>query len=161
MEKFQCPVSHCISRKIIRPISMKYPILSQLQQVHVGTPNGHTPVSSYQGDANIYSQEHETLQNSLLRMCPADVWPKDSHNASCPRPILITNQHQQRLVQFHTSLNAAIVDILGRWWTDADAKFPERMSLGIEEEKLLRVRTRRWSCIEKSTSLADFCIFTH
>ncbi|THC96584.1 hypothetical protein EYZ11_003924 [Aspergillus tanneri] len=117
---------------------MKFPT-SQLQQIHLGvSPHGYEPVTSYEGDASIYSKEHETVQATLLRFCPAHIYYKGSNEASCPRPILVTIQHLQQLERFHGALTAAISDIVERWWTDVDARFPERMPLEREEEDLLR-----------------------
>ncbi|PGH15470.1 hypothetical protein AJ79_02447 [Helicocarpus griseus UAMH5409] len=75
--------------------------------------------------------------SELLRLCPPHLWYHGSNNASCPRPILITNKHQDQLLQLHTALIAAIVDIVERWWTDTDAGFPGRMPLEKQEEDLL------------------------
>ncbi|KAF7158595.1 hypothetical protein CNMCM5623_003655 [Aspergillus felis] len=118
---------------------MKYPTPGRLQQVHVGiTPKGFVPVTSYQGGKDLYEEEHETLQTSLLRLCPAHLWYQGSHATSCPRPILVTPEHQGQLLALHTALAAAITDIVERWWTDSEARFPERMPLQKAEEELLR-----------------------
>ncbi|PYI04462.1 Clavaminate synthase-like protein [Aspergillus sclerotiicarbonarius CBS 121057] len=115
------------------------PTSSQLQQVHLGvSASGYEPVTSYQGDPSIYIEEHELLQARIQGLCEARLWFRGSHEASCPRPILITKQHQKQLQQLHQALTAAIVDIVTRWWTDTDARFPERMPLRSEEEDLLK-----------------------
>jgi hypothetical protein len=112
----------------------------RLQQVHVGIPSkGFVPVESYQGGKDLYEEEHQRLQTSLLRLCPSHVWYNGSHDACCPRPILVTQQHQDQLLALHTALVAAITDIIERWWTDSEARFPERMPLAEAEEELLRV----------------------
>ncbi|KAK6810725.1 hypothetical protein RU639_013572 [Aspergillus parasiticus] len=118
---------------------MTFPTIGQLQQVHLGIgPKGYEPVASYQGEKTLYTEEHEILQASILGLCPAQLWYHGSNEASCPRPILITNEHQQQLEQLHSALTTAIVDIVKRWWTDLDARFPERMPLTRDEEDLLR-----------------------
>ncbi|KAE8375736.1 hypothetical protein BDV26DRAFT_299493 [Aspergillus bertholletiae] len=118
---------------------MKFPTAGQLQQVHLGIgPKRYQPVTSYQGEKDIYTQEHEILQASILRHCPAHLWYHGSNEASCPRPILITTKHQQQLEQLHNALITAIVDIVKRWWSDQDARFPERMPLTGDEEALLQ-----------------------
>ncbi|KAB8213677.1 hypothetical protein BDV33DRAFT_184269 [Aspergillus novoparasiticus] len=118
---------------------MKYPTTGQLQQVHLGIgPKGYEPVASYQGDKELYTQEHEILQASILGFCPEHLWYHGSNKASCPRPILVTAKHQEQLEQLHNALITAIVDIVKRWWTDLDARFPERMPLTQDEEDLLR-----------------------
>ncbi|RAK99976.1 Clavaminate synthase-like protein [Aspergillus ibericus CBS 121593] len=115
------------------------PTSSQLQQVHLGvSASGYEPVTSYQGDPSIHTEEHERLQARILDLCESRLWYRGSHEASCPRPILITQQHQAQLQQLHRALTAAIVDIVTRWWTDADARFPQRMPLRREEEELLK-----------------------
>ncbi|RHZ44876.1 uncharacterized protein CDV56_102726 [Aspergillus thermomutatus] len=109
---------------------MKYPAPDRLQQVHLGiAPKGFAPVTSYQGGKDLCEQEHETLQASLLRLCPSRLWYHGSHGASCPRPILITPEHQEQLFTLHTALAAAITDIVERWWTDSEARFPDRQWL--------------------------------
>ncbi|KAE8349285.1 hypothetical protein BDV28DRAFT_163716 [Aspergillus coremiiformis] len=118
---------------------MKFPTAGSLQQVHLGiAPNGYEPVTAYQGDQSIYSEEHGKVQASLLRFCPAHLWYKGSNETSCPRPILVTNQHLEQLERLHRALTLAVTDIVNRWWIDGDARFPERMPLPKEEEDLLQ-----------------------
>ncbi|KZL80922.1 hypothetical protein CI238_06647 [Colletotrichum incanum] len=38
----------------------------------------------------------------------------------------------------HNALTIAVIDIVQRWWTDEDARFPERMPLEPKEEELLK-----------------------
>ncbi|KNG91646.1 hypothetical protein ANOM_000200 [Aspergillus nomiae NRRL 13137] len=118
---------------------MKFPTTGQLQQVHLGIGSKrYEPVASYQGNKTLYTHEHEILQSSILGLCPEHLWYHGSNAALCPRPILITNEHQRQLEQLHNALTTAIVDIVKRWWTDLDARFPERMPLMKNEEDLLR-----------------------
>lgn len=118
---------------------MKYPLPGRLQQVHVGIPSkGFVSVAS-EFENDLYEEEHQTLQASLLRLCPSHLWYHGSHATSCPRPILVTPEHQDQLLALHTALAAAITDIVQRWWTDSEARFPDRMPLGQAEEELLRV----------------------
>lgn len=109
-----------------------------LQQIHVG-------ISAPSLDTNetALTRQHEKLYAALLGMCPAYLWPKGSYRAGCPRPILIGKNHQQQLESLHEALTIAITDIVGRWWTDRDAQFQERMPLEKEEEDLLRASTSR------------------
>ncbi|KAK8140713.1 hypothetical protein G3M48_002455, partial [Beauveria asiatica] len=86
----------------------------------------------------IFAQEHEAHEEILLAQCPHTVWPQGSYRASCPRPILVTKQHCDQLLQLHGALTAAINDIVPRWWRDAEARFPQRMPLAAEEEDLLK-----------------------
>lgn len=111
-----------------------------LQQIHLGVgSNGFEAVGNYNGEKGVYTQEHETYQANLIRKCPASVWPHGSHNVGCPRPILVSNQHQEQLAELHEALRIAVTDIVQRWWTDREARFPERMPLENEEEDLLQV----------------------
>lgn len=119
---------------------MKYPSVARLEQVHLKPfPDGYETVSSYKGGKHIYTQEHETLQADLLRLCSKDLWFQGSHQQSCPRPILVTEEHQEQLAQLHYALATAIADIVSRWWTDSNADFPSRMPLERPEEELLQV----------------------
>ena len=47
---------------------------------------------------------------------------------------------EQQMQDIHEALTIAIVDIVQRWWTDTDARFPERMPLEKKEEDILKVR---------------------
>ena len=119
---------------------MKYPTVARLQQVHLKPfPIGYESISSYKGGKEIYKQEYEALQADLTRLCPADLWFQGSHQQSCPRPILVTEEHQEQLAQLHYALATAIADIVSRWWTDSNADFPSRMPLERPEEELLQV----------------------
>ncbi|KAJ8610077.1 hypothetical protein MRB53_038804 [Persea americana] len=53
-------------------------------------------------------------------------------------PLLVPAEHEKHLRLIQTALNKAIVNIVGRWWTDERAAFPKRMPLAEEEEELLR-----------------------
>ncbi|KAK2612473.1 hypothetical protein QQS21_001577 [Conoideocrella luteorostrata] len=110
-----------------------------MQQIHIGLGReGYVPVADHQADEATYMREHEALQASLLKNCPAHLWPKRSHETACPRPILITNHHQTQLAELHEALTAAITDIVERWWTDSESRFPERMPLTEKEHDLLQ-----------------------
>lgn len=115
-----------------------------MQQIHIGLGReGYVPVAHHHADKATYTQEHEAMQASLVNSCPAHLWPKNSHKAACPRPILMTKQHQTQLAELHEALTAAITDIVERWWTDKESRFPERMPLTGKEEDLLQVSTNR------------------
>lgn len=78
-----------------------------------------------------------TMHRSLLSSCPK--WPFDTHSRGCPYPIVVSKSRLQDLEALHILLTTAITNIVERWWTDADAHFPERMPLENYEEDLLRV----------------------
>lgn len=49
------------------------------------------------------------------------------------------SSHQEQGRKLHEALGLAIEDIIERWWTDEEARFPQRMPLEPQEEDLLRV----------------------
>lgn len=113
---------------------------TQLQQVQAHPDKDkYALVASYDADNAAYAQEHRAAKSGLLDLCPAKMWHNNSYSTFCPRPILITQQHQQRLRDLHSGLGLALTDIVERWWTDAEARFPERMPLEPKEEALLQV----------------------
>ncbi|KAK2766866.1 hypothetical protein FQN54_006180 [Arachnomyces sp. PD_36] len=83
-------------------------------------------------------EQEKKYQSTLLRLMPRLSWPEGLYLASCHNPIAITQNHQRQLVELHDALTAAIIDIVERWWTDASARFPERMPLEPQEEDLLQ-----------------------
>ncbi|ATY62170.1 taurine catabolism dioxygenase [Cordyceps militaris] len=120
---------------------MPGPIPLRMQQVHLGRgPLGHLAVNPSQDTPEtVYASEHEKHESILLERCPADIWPGGtSYTYGCPRPILMYKRHHNQLVLFHESIIIAIVDIVKRWFTDGDARFPERMPLLKDEEELLQ-----------------------
>ncbi|KAF7557975.1 hypothetical protein G7Z17_g267 [Cylindrodendrum hubeiense] len=122
-------------------------ITSHLQQIHIGLNHpSYEPVAHYETKNTTYALEHDKLEASLLGRCPAHLWPHDSYNTACPRPILINKHHQQQLDELQEALNAAIVDIVQRWWSDRYARFPERMPLEKREEELLQWLEGQISC---------------
>ncbi|KAI3587978.1 hypothetical protein IWW34DRAFT_797944 [Fusarium oxysporum f. sp. albedinis] len=111
----------------------------QLTQVHLGDDHGETrPISQQNFDVASFSSEEARFQEKLLNLCPANLWPKASYTTGCPRPVLVGQYHQQQLKDLHEALTAAITDVVQRWWSDKDARFPERMPLEDKEEELLQ-----------------------
>ncbi|KAH8651135.1 hypothetical protein BX600DRAFT_387632 [Xylariales sp. PMI_506] len=120
---------------------------NQLQQIHLGFgDHGFELITHHEVENELYVQEHTKIQASLLRKCPAHLWYNGSYKAACPRPILITEHHEQLLQSLHDALTSAITDIVQRWWIDADAQFPTRMPLEKEEEELLQWIEDQVSC---------------
>jgi hypothetical protein len=112
----------------------------QLTQVHITNDHeGVLPISQQNFDVASFSREEARFQESLLKLCPANLWPKASYTTGCPRPVLVGRHHQQQLKDLHGALTAAISDVVQRWWSDRDARFPERMPLEAKEEELLQV----------------------
>ncbi|OTA95928.1 hypothetical protein M434DRAFT_19999 [Hypoxylon sp. CO27-5] len=112
------------------------PKLQQIQ-FRVG-PNGYESVVRYTAKEHVYAQENHDYQASLLSICPSHLWSTASYRLSCPRPILISKHHQQKLARLQEALTAAITDIVERWWTDLEAQLPKRMPLEKKEEELLQ-----------------------
>ena len=77
------------------------------------------------------------MQSSLLSSSP--IWPYDTYRQGCPYPMLVPQSHLYSLEVLHTLLTSAITNIVERWWTDKEARFPERMPLERYEEDILRV----------------------
>jgi len=102
-------------------------VVTNLQQIYLNSTDS-TGVKQW-----------EKLHSALVRTCPSNLWPKDSYQSACPMPILISRAHYQQLEILHEALTIALNDIVERWWTDRDARFPERMPLEKEEEDLLKV----------------------
>ncbi|OGM49479.1 hypothetical protein ABOM_001708 [Aspergillus bombycis] len=118
---------------------MKIPASQQLQQLHVSLEQGdYEPVATYDSTKATYLQDQEALQDGLLSLCSADGWHKSSRAACSPRPVLVSSEHQRRWRELHEALVLAVTDIVERWLTDPEARFPERMPLESEEEDLLR-----------------------
>ena len=85
------------------------------------------------------SKQWEKLHSALISKCPGNLWPNDSYRAACAIPILINKAHKSQLQNLHEALTIALNDIVCRWWSDRDARFPDRMPLEKEEEDLLKV----------------------
>ncbi|KAI1035213.1 hypothetical protein LB504_005808 [Fusarium proliferatum] len=111
----------------------------QLTQIHIGEGHGEVQSISQQSfNVASFSNEEARFQEKLLKACPANLWHKGSYTAGCPRPVLVGRYHQQQLKNLHEALTAAITDVVQRWWSDRDARFPERMPLEAKEEELLQ-----------------------
>ncbi|KAI2635261.1 hypothetical protein GGS21DRAFT_102151 [Xylaria nigripes] len=119
-----------------KPTPTKLPKLQQIR-VTVAT-NGCTAPTYDSAGKPVYPREHDEYQASLVSMCPANLWPKESYRTACPCPILVRKHHQKQLSLLSAALTAALNDIVKRWWIDHDAQFFERMPLEPEEEDLLQ-----------------------
>lgn len=138
--EFHATVDHLTALSIERTGKTMTSITALLQQIHIGlSPHGYEPVAQYETQNTTYAEEHDKLEASLLDRCPAHLWPHDSYTTACPRPILISKHHQQQLQDLQEALTSAITDIVQRWWTDRDARFPARLPLEEREEELLQV----------------------
>lgn len=114
---------------------------NDLMQIQIGSGSyNYESITLQKISTDDLEQQHAKLHEELLKLCPADIWPKGSCAAGCPRPILVSKYHQQQMEDLHEAMRVAIVDIVQRWWTDDDACFPDRMPLEEIEEELLKVR---------------------
>ncbi|KAJ5909262.1 hypothetical protein N7495_001944 [Penicillium taxi] len=109
----------------------------------INDPNRHLrrggdsfPNSSEGLDVKVRAQEREKYIANLSKENSS--WPAGAVNASCPCPLLITERHSVTVRKLAEALDLALQDIIGRWWTDEGASFPQRMPLEPEEEDLLR-----------------------
>jgi hypothetical protein len=93
--------------------------------------------------AEIDSEARSVLLNryhqELEKYSPRETWVGDAHRKSAPYPVLGSKAHQRQLSELSEALVLAITDIVERWWSDAEARFPERMPIDPMEEKLLQV----------------------
>lgn len=92
-----------------------------------------------EADARVRTEEKSVVERSLEASCSRNLWPKDSHLSFSPHPMVVNEWHNTRVQAIHEALVLAITNIVERWWTDHEARFPERMPLEPQEESLLRV----------------------
>ncbi|KAF4979955.1 hypothetical protein FZEAL_3941 [Fusarium zealandicum] len=118
-----------------------------LTQIHLGAqPQDYEAVTGHNIETRNYAQEEAKFRDTLLNSCAENLWPDQSYSTGCPRPILVGQHHEQQLRNLLQALTIAIVDIVQRWWTDEDARFPERMPLEKPEEDLLKWLDGQVSC---------------
>ncbi len=97
-------------------------------------------VGAEKAGEKMQNEESKAMQTSLLSSSPT--WIQDTHCQFSPFPIVVTKQKLQILDDLHDLLTTAIVNIVERWWTDKEARFPERMPIEQYEGDLLRVGTQ-------------------
>ncbi|KAF1996084.1 hypothetical protein P154DRAFT_499105 [Amniculicola lignicola CBS 123094] len=123
---------------------------TQLSQIRLCSKSGICePAVRYartENDIIACDEEDTKFRQALLRFCPAELWPESSYAAGCPRPILVDQYHQQQLQILHRALTISLKDIVQRWWTDDEARFPERMPLEKKEEDLLKWIDEQATC---------------
>ncbi|KAI0195550.1 hypothetical protein EV127DRAFT_331792 [Xylaria flabelliformis] len=116
---------------------------TRLQQIRVAID--HPDDGSLTTEAD-FAREQDGFQANLIMKCPAHIWPKGSYRAACPRPILVTGHHEQRVTKLSQALTSAVNDIVERWWSDQEARLFERMPLKREEEDILKWIESQVSC---------------
>lgn len=80
-----------------------------------------------------------TYHQELEKCSPQETWAGDLHLRSAPYPILGNVAHQHQAAELSEALVLAITNVVQRWWSDVDARFPERMPVDPMEERLLQV----------------------
>ncbi|CAG8195405.1 unnamed protein product [Penicillium salamii] len=115
---------------------MKRPISERLQLVSLPEGGGYLPTPAEGLDTNLRIGDRQKYIASLNK--ESSFWPAGCVDASCPHPLLITDKHQDTFEKLAKALDLAIQDIVERWWTDEEARFPLRMPLEPQEEGLLR-----------------------
>jgi hypothetical protein len=113
---------------------------SALHTILLPSTAGEQHVSPQDSDAATRQALINTLQSNMLKCSPPETWGAgDIYQTCSPHPVLVTSAHKKQLESLSEALSTAIVDIVNRWWRDADARFPERMPIAPFEEDLLRV----------------------
>lgn len=123
---------------------MRNPSFDPLHLISFPDAVDYSPVSPEGLDVNLLGQNRHSYI-SKLNNCSSS-WPVGSVDASCPCPVLTTQRYDDDLRNLHLALKLAIEDIIKRWWTDEEARFPLRMPLEPEEEDLLRVSHTFFYC---------------
>lgn len=112
-----------------------------LHTILLPTKAGEQYVSPQDSDATTRQALINKLQCNMLKYSPPETWGAgDIYQTCSPHPVLITPAHKKQLQSLSEALSTAIVDIVNRWWSDTEARFPERMPIEPFEEDLLRVR---------------------
>lgn len=119
------------------PSKMRDPRVNCLRVISFPDGEDYSPVTYEELEADIQNNNRGQYISKLRSLNSS--WPEGAVNMASPHPVLVTKQHQEQVEQLHRALVLAIEDIIGRWWSDKDARFPERMPLEWEEEELLQV----------------------
>ncbi|KAF3403590.1 hypothetical protein F1880_009530 [Penicillium rolfsii] len=114
---------------------MRAPDLDCLHQISLLGTEDYSHIPSEEFDADLIKGARERYISSLGKWNSS--WPAGSLDSSSPHPVLVTERHLQQLSELSQALDLALQDIIERWWTDEDAKFPQRMPLEPQEEELL------------------------
>ena len=90
-------------------------------------------------DGEVREADYNELQHNLHSLSP--VWPHAFDVKACPHPLIVPQSQLFRLEKLHQLLSSAITNIVERWWSDEEARFPDRMPLEPIEEEILKVRS--------------------
>jgi hypothetical protein len=95
------------------------------------------PVPAIDAQKGDRSREAEAYQRLIPLIHQPGYNPKDE--TLSPHPILTDKSFLLRMEYTHDALTKAVVNIVDRWWSDADANFPARMPLEAPVEAVLQV----------------------
>lgn len=101
---------------------MRSKILDRLHLVYLPEAETCSPLPSSGLDAGTVEEIRRKYVSRLSNWSSS--WPSGSLNSSCPHPVMITQRHHEELSNLHFALNLALEDIIERWWTDEEARFP-------------------------------------
>lgn len=87
--------------------------------------------------AERFDKDHETLIKDILSRSDLP-WMSTFPLRFSPFHICISRPFASRVRGIHKLLRKALIDIVERWYSDAEAKFPNRMPLEPHEEELLQ-----------------------
>lgn len=82
-------------------------------------------------------RDRETINEDVLKNAGGP-FTFDLDQRMPPFHICITRRFADHVRRLHHLLDKALIDIVERWWSDAEADFPARMPLESKEEELLR-----------------------
>lgn len=126
---------------------------SALHTIVLPSTAGEQHVSPQDSDAATRQALVNTLRSNMLKCSPPETWGAgDIYETCSPHPVLITPAHKKQLESLSGALATAIFDIVDRWWSDAESRFPERMPVEPFEEDLLRVCL---NLVEKDHGVCD------
>ncbi|CRL31259.1 unnamed protein product [Penicillium camemberti] len=117
---------------------MKQPS-SALHTILLPSTAGKQHVSPQDSDAATRQALINELHCNMLKCSPPETWGAgDIYQTCSPHPVLITPAHRKQLQSLSEALSTAIIDVVNRWWSDTEARFPDRMPIEPFEEDLLR-----------------------
>lgn len=113
---------------------------SALHTILLPSTAGEQHVSPQDSDAATRQALINELHCNMLKCSPSETWGAgDIYQTCSPHPVLITPAHRKQLQSLSEALSTAIIDVVNRWWSDTEARFPERMPIEPFEEDLLQV----------------------
>ncbi|KAL6916552.1 hypothetical protein ACHAP8_007027 [Fusarium lateritium] len=84
------------------------------------------------------AKELEILRKNILTDAKGTELAFGIQSRFSPHPVAVSDTLYSRMAQLHVLLGRVFIDIVDRWFTDENARFPERMPLDPSEESLLK-----------------------